>query len=216
MLTFRCHASCSPFSVFPLPALTTRREQAPRLVHRKAADDNWVFPDGSRLSLAGFASAGNWEGKTTSAMRFEDVPAGAWDPHARLKEMTIDGVSAEVVYPSYGMNLFRTVTERRNANGMRARVQRLGARVLLGWRYRGWSGWPSCRVSTLRPRWRNCAGSRNLALPMCLSTAIRRLPIITTTRFGSPCGCAFAGNRNLRQLPSVRGHRAGFRRRPAP
>ncbi|HXR36736.1 MAG TPA: amidohydrolase family protein [Candidatus Binataceae bacterium] len=102
---------CEPPDLFTSRVDTRYREQAPRLVRRKAGDDNWLFPDGSMLSLAGFASAGNWQGKTTSAMRFEDVPAGAWDPHARLKEMTIDGVSAEVVYPSYGMNLFRTVTD---------------------------------------------------------------------------------------------------------
>ena len=32
--------------------------------------------------------------------------AGGWDPHERVKEMAVDGVSGEVLYPSFAMNLF--------------------------------------------------------------------------------------------------------------
>src|SRR5207344_3644192 len=32
--------------------------------------------------------------------------AGGWDPKARLGEMEIDGVSAEVLYPTLGLRLF--------------------------------------------------------------------------------------------------------------
>ncbi len=31
---------------------------------------------------------------------------GGWDPHERVKEMAADGVSGEVLYPSFAMNLF--------------------------------------------------------------------------------------------------------------
>ncbi len=31
---------------------------------------------------------------------------GGWDPHERVKEMEVDGVSGEVLYPSFAMNLF--------------------------------------------------------------------------------------------------------------
>lgn len=31
---------------------------------------------------------------------------GGWDPHARVQEMAVDGVSQEVLYPSLAMNLF--------------------------------------------------------------------------------------------------------------
>lgn len=31
---------------------------------------------------------------------------GGWDPVARVEEMQMDGVSAEILYPSFGMNLF--------------------------------------------------------------------------------------------------------------
>src|SRR5712664_3515684 len=30
--------------------------------------------------------------------------AGGWDPHERVKEMAADGVSGEVLYPSFAMN----------------------------------------------------------------------------------------------------------------
>ena len=32
--------------------------------------------------------------------------AGGWDPRERVKEMAVDGVSGEVLYPSFAMNLF--------------------------------------------------------------------------------------------------------------
>jgi predicted TIM-barrel fold metal-dependent hydrolase len=32
--------------------------------------------------------------------------AGGWDPHERVKEIAVDGVSGEVLYPSFAMNLF--------------------------------------------------------------------------------------------------------------
>jgi hypothetical protein len=32
--------------------------------------------------------------------------AGGWDPHERVKEMAVDGVSGDVLYPSFAMKLF--------------------------------------------------------------------------------------------------------------
>jgi len=37
--------------------------------------------------------------------RFEEKPGGS-DPNARLKEMAVDGVSAEILYPTLGLRLF--------------------------------------------------------------------------------------------------------------
>ena len=31
---------------------------------------------------------------------------GGWDPHERVKEMAVDGVSGEVLYPSFALDLF--------------------------------------------------------------------------------------------------------------
>ncbi len=39
--------------------------------------------------------------------RFEvDIRKGAWDPHERIKDMELDGVDGEVVYPSMAMRMF--------------------------------------------------------------------------------------------------------------
>ena len=39
--------------------------------------------------------------------RFEDVPAGGYDPDQHIKDMAIDGVSGEVLYPSQGLFYFK-------------------------------------------------------------------------------------------------------------
>jgi uncharacterized protein len=99
------------------PDLFTRRvdralrDQVPYCGHDDKLGDAWHFPNGMVTSLAAFASAGAWQGKTTSAMSFAEVPKGAWDPAARLHEMETDGVMAEVLYPSYAMQLFSSVKE---------------------------------------------------------------------------------------------------------
>src|SRR5262249_40407448 len=38
--------------------------------------------------------------------RYEDIPASGWDLTARLEELAIDGVHAEVLYPTVGMRFF--------------------------------------------------------------------------------------------------------------
>lgn len=87
------------------------RDQVPYMGPDAKLGDAWHFPNGMVTSLAAFASAGAWQGKTSSAMSFAQVPKGAWDPVARLHEMDTDGVIAEVVYPSYAMQLFSTIKD---------------------------------------------------------------------------------------------------------
>jgi predicted TIM-barrel fold metal-dependent hydrolase len=46
--------------------------------------------------------------ETTSAQRrFEDVHRGGYDPEQHLKDMVLDGVSGEVLYPSQGFFYFK-------------------------------------------------------------------------------------------------------------
>jgi predicted TIM-barrel fold metal-dependent hydrolase len=87
------------------------RDQVPYLAADEKLGEAWHFPNGLVTSLAAFASAGTWQGKTNSAMSFAEVPKGAWEPTARLHEMQTDGVTAEVLYPSYAMQLFSTVMD---------------------------------------------------------------------------------------------------------
>src|SRR5438105_4062309 len=39
--------------------------------------------------------------------RYADGRAGGWDPHARLQDMAVDGVDAEVLYSSVTMLFYR-------------------------------------------------------------------------------------------------------------
>ena len=37
--------------------------------------------------------------------RFENLHRGGWDPHARMQDQATDGVAAEIIYPSVGMEI---------------------------------------------------------------------------------------------------------------
>jgi hypothetical protein len=56
---------------------------------------------------------------------------GGWDPKARLGEMEVDGVSAEVLYPTQGLASFRP-GGRRIAGSLLSDRQRLDDRLLQG------------------------------------------------------------------------------------
>ncbi len=80
------------------------RERAPRIRRDDLGEDSF-FCDGVRLlGPARFSRAGKpgkgW-GKTLA-----DVYPGGYDPRARLKEIAVDGVEAEVLYPSVAMRLY--------------------------------------------------------------------------------------------------------------
>ena len=80
------------------------KERAPRL-RRDENGQDWFYCEGVRLlSPANMSRAGKpttgW-GKTK-----DDVYPGAYDPRARLAEMAVDGVDAEVVYPSVAMRIY--------------------------------------------------------------------------------------------------------------
>jgi predicted TIM-barrel fold metal-dependent hydrolase len=81
------------------------RDRAPRLVRNENGGEAMQFEDGATVPFVGFGSAGD-RGKTSAFMPMEDVRRGGYDPAARLKEMAVDGVVAEVLYPSFGMQLF--------------------------------------------------------------------------------------------------------------
>ena len=85
------------------PAL---RSRAPRAVRRDGTDvlvcEDLSFPAYSLLAAAGKDSAA-LDPKGTFE---ESCPRGAWEPKARLAEMEIDGVQAEVLYPSLAMRMF--------------------------------------------------------------------------------------------------------------
>ena len=82
------------------------KDRAPRV---EREDDNDVFKcEGITLLPVGALSAA---GRPSDKVRAQgsynnDVPPGSWDPHERVKEMVVDGVEAEVLYPSIALRMF--------------------------------------------------------------------------------------------------------------
>jgi hypothetical protein len=102
--------------VFEPPDLwTTRidaafRDRAPRMVRVDGADEI-VVEQGQVLSGIGLLSntGVRFEAPETISgrARFEDVPRGGSDPDQHLRDMRLDGVAGEVLYPSPGLFYFR-------------------------------------------------------------------------------------------------------------
>lgn len=85
------------------------RDQAPK-VYWDDTSESWLFGSESvpPRKAAGLFAAGKSAEELVEHQKagFDDARAGGWDPAERLKDMQIDGVSAEVLYTSLGFNLF--------------------------------------------------------------------------------------------------------------
>jgi predicted TIM-barrel fold metal-dependent hydrolase len=102
--------------VFEPPDLwTTRidaafRDRAPRMQRIDGADQIVIEADQilSGIGLISNAGARFEAPETISGQgRFEDVPRGGYDPEQHLRDMELDGVAGEVLYPSQGLFYFR-------------------------------------------------------------------------------------------------------------
>src|SRR5262245_58978284 len=102
--------------VFEPPDLWTRRidaafrHRAPRMERIDGVDQLVVEADQilSGIGLISNAGARFDAPETISGRgRFEDVPRGGYDPDQHLKDMELDGVAGEVLYPSQGLFYFR-------------------------------------------------------------------------------------------------------------
>ena len=84
-------------------------DRAPRLVAEEDAD--WWYADGMKLmSVHGGADVGvrfDDQSKLRMAARMSEVRRGAYDPDAKLADMEADGIAAEVVYTTLGLQLWR-------------------------------------------------------------------------------------------------------------
>jgi hypothetical protein len=98
----------------PADLWTTRvdrrfRERAPRIVKEVGgvAGDFFVCENLAPFDVSGFALAGvdPREFRARGSRGYAGVPAGAWDPVARLDAMAADGVIGEVLYTSLGLPL---------------------------------------------------------------------------------------------------------------
>jgi predicted TIM-barrel fold metal-dependent hydrolase len=75
------------------------RDRVPRIESFEAGD-GWVI-EGVKdpIPFGWNACAGQRPEEMRQWMRFEDLNKGSYDPAARLEEMDVDGVDAEVIYP---------------------------------------------------------------------------------------------------------------------
>jgi predicted TIM-barrel fold metal-dependent hydrolase len=86
------------------------RERAPRIERINGGDHVVVEADLvlSGIGLISNAGARFETPETISAEgRFEDVLTGGYDPDQHLKDMVLDGVAGEVLYPSQGLFYFK-------------------------------------------------------------------------------------------------------------
>lgn len=102
--------------VFEPPDLWTERidakfkDRAPRM--ERVDDVDQLIVEGGQM-IAGIGLISNAGARfeapeTISAQgRFEDVLVGGYDPDQHIKDMKIDGVSGEVLYPSQGLFYFK-------------------------------------------------------------------------------------------------------------
>lgn len=102
--------------VFEPPDLWTQRidkafkDRAPRM--RRVGDvDHLVIEDGQSIAGIGLISnaGARYEAPETISdhARFEDVHEGGYEPQQHLKDMVIDGVYGEVLYPSQGLFYYK-------------------------------------------------------------------------------------------------------------
>jgi predicted TIM-barrel fold metal-dependent hydrolase len=88
----------------------TFRDRAPRIKRIDGADAIVIEADQvlSGIGLISNAGARFEAPETISADgRFEDVERGGYDPEQHLKDMVLDGVAGEVLYPSQGLFYFK-------------------------------------------------------------------------------------------------------------
>ncbi len=84
------------------------RDRAPRIVKdpdgRKGSF--FICEDLPPFRVSGAFAAGKAFDKTFLEAGLESAPAGGWDPAARLKDMDLDGVAAQILYTTVGFTLF--------------------------------------------------------------------------------------------------------------
>jgi uncharacterized protein len=84
------------------------RDRAPHIANHDVLGDVMVIDNGSTMVpmwLIAAAGRPSEEVRLDTGHTFDDLHRGGWDPKARIADQDVDGVAAEVVYPSVGMVL---------------------------------------------------------------------------------------------------------------
>jgi len=98
---------CEPPDVFVDRIDRKYLADAPRVVHDPERGDVYQIKGIRKpIPLSLIAAAGRPpEELSTKGARFEALHRGGWDPAARLLDQDRDGIAAEVIYPSVGMEI---------------------------------------------------------------------------------------------------------------
>ena len=85
------------------------RDRAPYLAH-EASTDQW-YADGVKFGIVGVNQQAGVRfdklDEITVEGRYVDAPLGGMDPHAHVKDLDIDTVAGDVLYPSMGLTVWR-------------------------------------------------------------------------------------------------------------
>ncbi len=79
------------------------RDRAPRIVSEPGGDV-FICEDRKPDRIGTFVTP--FFRKEPFAQRFEEGQRGGWDPDARIDDMAVDGIEAEVLYPNLAMRLY--------------------------------------------------------------------------------------------------------------
>jgi len=86
------------------------RERAPRVIANPGAGPRWLFTAEGAMPFpiaGGFAAGRSGQELAEFFERgYDAARASGWDPALRIDDQELDGIDAEVLYPSLGMNLF--------------------------------------------------------------------------------------------------------------
>jgi predicted TIM-barrel fold metal-dependent hydrolase len=76
------------------------QDRAPRIMEVDG-EERWVFENRKLVNVGLAAMAGKkYEDYSPAALRFSDMRIGCYDPHERLRDMDLDGVEAQILFPS--------------------------------------------------------------------------------------------------------------------
>jgi predicted TIM-barrel fold metal-dependent hydrolase len=96
-----------PPDLWTKAAPASKSELVPKVVSLASGDDAWILgPDAGPRMLATSAAAGTKpEDYMKEPVTYREMRPGSFDPHARLEDMDIDSIDAEVLYPGIGRAL---------------------------------------------------------------------------------------------------------------
>ncbi len=83
------------------------RDRAPHVIRLPDGSDAWAVEGATPRPFGILVTAGKKrDEKKDSGVTWADVPKGAWDVDARIKDMDLDHIQATFLYPNVGLDFF--------------------------------------------------------------------------------------------------------------